>query len=74
MRRIVIAAVMAFAAGLGGCDRNRQVDQTPGERPSTVVEPETRVDTVPQEEPAVARLQWRAADDDAQRAVTGNLR
>ena len=38
-----------------------------------MVEPETRVDAVPQEEPAVARSQWRAVNDGA-RAITGNLR
>jgi hypothetical protein len=62
-----------LALSLGACDRADNSDKTPRARSSTVVEPETRVDTVPQEEPAVARSQWRVADDDA-RAITGNLR
>ena len=68
----LIAAFAALAA-LGACGRNVQVDATPSIRASTVVEPETRVDTVPQEEPAVARSQWRATSDTS-RGVTGNLR
>ncbi|ANP46376.1 hypothetical protein ATE48_10845 [Candidatus Viadribacter manganicus] len=58
---------------VGACERNSDKSNVPGERPQTVVEPETRVDTVPQEEPAIARSQWRAANEDA-RSVTGNLR
>jgi hypothetical protein len=73
MRGVVLAAIAVFALGLGGCERQSSADKTPRARSSTIVEPETRVDTVPQEEPAVARSQWRASDDDA-RAVTGNLR
>lgn len=73
MRSALVAAVLAMGLTLGACDRDNSSDQTPRIRASTVVEPETRVDTVPQEEPAVARSQWRAANDDA-RAVTGNLR
>lgn len=71
MRRIVLAAIAVLA--LSACDRNRGDSAVPGERPETQVEAETRVDTVPQEEPAIARSQWRAANEDA-RAVTGNLR
>lgn len=73
MRSVVIAAVTVLGLALGACDRGDNTDKTPPIRSSTVVEPETRVDTVPQEEPAVARTQWRVADDDA-RMVTGNLR
>ncbi|MGQ0531121.1 MAG: hypothetical protein ACT4OF_00330 [Caulobacteraceae bacterium] len=73
MRRIVLAAIAVFGLALAGCDRNGSGSTVPGERPQTVVEPETRVDTVPQEEPAVARSQWRAANEDA-RTITGNLR
>ena len=73
MRRIVLTAIAALSVSLGACGRDRGDNTVPGERPSTVVESETRVDTVAQEEPAVARSQWRAASDDA-RAVTGNLR
>lgn len=71
-RASLIAACVALGA-LAGCNRDAQVDNTPSIRSSTVVAPETRVDTVPQEEPAVARSQWRAANDSA-RGVTGNLR
>ncbi|MGE3839573.1 MAG: hypothetical protein AB7G40_16900 [Hyphomonadaceae bacterium] len=67
------AAVLSAALALGGCDRGGEAEQTPSIRSSTVVEPETRVDAVPQEEPAVARSQWRAVNEGA-RTVTGNLR
>jgi hypothetical protein len=71
MRNVVLAAVAALS--LMACTRENESEQSPRVRASTVVEPETRVDTVPQEEPAVARSQWRAVNEDA-RAVTGNLR
>jgi hypothetical protein len=73
MRRTIITALAVLGLALTGCDRNRGDSTVPGERPQTVVEPETRVDTVAQEEPAIARSQWRAAND-AARTVTGNLR
>lgn len=74
MRRIVLAAALiGLCLGASGCDRNRGDSTVPGERPQTQVEAEVRVDTVPQEEPAVARSQWRAANEDA-RTQTGNLR
>ncbi|OQW57950.1 MAG: hypothetical protein A4S17_03990 [Proteobacteria bacterium HN_bin10] len=73
MRQMIFAGLAVLAFGAAGCDRNSGDSGVPGERPVTVVEPETRVDTVPQEEPAVARSQWRAANDDA-RSITGNLR
>jgi hypothetical protein len=66
-------AMAVLGLALGACDSSSTDSTLPGERPQTVVEPETRVDTVPQEEPAVARSQWRASNDDARR-VTGNLR
>jgi hypothetical protein len=74
MRRVLAAgaALLALSA-LGACDRPRQSDQAPSVRASTVVEPETRVDTVPQEEPGVARQTWRSVNENA-RAITGNLR
>ncbi|MBC7768336.1 MAG: hypothetical protein H7124_06075 [Phycisphaerales bacterium] len=72
MRGVIVAA-MAAVLVLGACQREANDQQLPGERPVTVVEPETRVDAVPQEEPAVARSQWRAASEQA-RTVTGNLR
>lgn len=67
---VLTLAVLAFGTA---CDRRANDPQTGAVRPSTVVEPEMRVDTVPQEEPALARSQWRAANDVA-RNVTGNLR
>jgi len=73
MRRIVLAAIAALALGASACDRDRGDSTVPGERAETVVEPETRVDTVAEEEPVVSRSLWRAANDDA-RQVTGNLR
>ena len=72
MRRMILTAVAVMALSVASCDRGGD-DTVPGERPVTVVEPETRVDTVPQEEPAVARSQWRAVNEGA-RAITGNLR
>ncbi|MGD9966359.1 MAG: hypothetical protein AB7T59_07550 [Hyphomonadaceae bacterium] len=73
MRRILITAIAVLSAALAACDRSDGEKGIPGERAQTQVEAETRVDTVAQEEPALARSQWRAANDDA-RAVTGNLR
>ncbi|MBL8544428.1 MAG: hypothetical protein JNJ63_11535 [Hyphomonadaceae bacterium] len=73
MRGIVVAAMIAAALVTGACQRHRNEAETPLERPSTIVEPETRVDAVPEEEPAVARQQWRAVSEQA-RTVTGNLR
>ena len=73
MRVLVLAAAAALSIAVTACDRGEDVERAPTTRASTVVEPETRVDTVPQEEPAVARSQWRAANDQA-RSVTGNLR
>jgi len=69
---VALAAVL-IAAALGGCDRGDQTDSTPTVRPQTVVEPETRVDPVPQEEPGVVRQAWRTANDAARNTV-GNLR
>jgi hypothetical protein len=73
MRRIIFTAIAVLGLCVSGCDRDRGDNTVPGERPNTVVEPETRVDTVPQEEPAIARSQWRGANEDA-RTITGNLR
>lgn len=73
MRRIILTAMAVLALGLTACNRSGGDSNVPGERPQTQVEAETRVDTVPQEEPAIARSQWRAANEDA-RGVTGNLR
>jgi hypothetical protein len=73
MRKPMVAAIAALCVFASACDRGQDGDNTPPPRASTVVEPELRVDSVPQEEPAVARSQWRAANDTA-RAVTGNLR
>jgi hypothetical protein len=69
------AAVLALAClfALGGCGRDEgQASDGGGARPSAIVEPELRVDAVPQEEPGVARRLWRAQNDLAS-AVAGNL-
>lgn len=72
--RSLVLAIAALGLALGGCSRDNEGDSAPTVRRSTVVEPEIRgVDVVPQEEPAVARQQWRAASDSA-RTVSGNLR
>src|SRR5690606_14511358 len=73
MRRVILAAVAALGLLAGGCNRDNEAAEGPRVRTTTIVEPETRVDTVPQEEPAVARTQWRATSD-AARSITGNLR
>ena len=73
MRAIALTLAALAAFSLAACDSSNDRAETPTVRASTVVEPETRVDTVPQEEPAVARSQWRAVNEQA-RAVTGNLR
>lgn len=73
MRTLLIAAMAGLSLMAAGCNRNNEGEEIDRPRGSTVVEPETRVDVVPQEEPAVARTQWRAASDTARR-VSGNLR
>lgn len=65
----MFAAVLALAA----CDAREEETDPTRVRTTTVVEPETRVDAVPQEEPGVARSQWEAVNENA-RAATGNLR
>jgi len=72
MRGIVLA-VLAFGVALAACSRGGDTGKLSGERPLTQVESENRVDAVPQEEPAVARSQWRAVSE-AARTNTGNLR
>lgn len=72
MRGIVLAA-MVLGLAASGCDGAGGNQRLPGERPMTQVDAETKVDTVAQEEPAVARSQWRAVSEEA-RTVTGNLR
>jgi hypothetical protein len=73
MRTLLIAAMAGLSLMAAGCNRSNEGGEIERPRGSTVVEPETRVDVVPQEEPAVARTQWRAASDSARR-VSGNLR
>jgi hypothetical protein len=72
MRAVGFLAAASLLS-VGGCGRN---DSDDGEglkvRPSAIVEPEMRVDAVPQEEPGVARRLWRAHNDQA-RVVAGNL-
>ncbi len=68
------AALLIFLAALSGCQREGEADQGAKVRSSTVVEPEmANIDSVAEEEPAVARAQWRAVSE-AARSVTGNLR
>lgn len=73
MRKGTMAALAGLGLALGACSPGDGEDFSAKQRPTTIVEAETRVDAVPQEEPAVARSQWRAISDQA-RAVTGNLR
>ena len=72
-KHAALALALLAALALSGCGRRRQSAESPQTSSSNVVEPETRVDAVPQEEPAVARSQWRAVNDQA-RTVVGNLR
>lgn len=72
-RSNLVAAAFLAMTGLSACDRQNDSASAPDVRASTVVAPEMRVDSVPQEEPGVARTQWRAANDSA-RTQTGNLR
>lgn len=67
------AAILICALALGACERQSGGAAPQAGRGSTVVEPEVRVDAVPQEDPGVARSQWRAANETA-RHVVGNLR
>ena len=69
-RGLIAAAALA---ALVACGRNDSADQISTVPAATIVSPELRVDAVPQEEPAVARQQWRAVND-AARDITGNLR
>lgn len=73
MRTLLLAALAGLSLIAAGCSRQNEGEEVQRPRGSTIVEPETRVDVVPQEEPAVARTQWRAASDTARR-VSGNLR
>jgi hypothetical protein len=73
MRTLLLAVMAGLTLMAAGCNRQDDGEQPSRSRGSTVVEPETRVDVVPQEEPAVARSQWRAGSQTA-RTVSGNLR
>jgi len=73
MRSVIVAAVAVLALGASGCERRTETPTTPETPASTQVKAETRVDTVAEEEPGVARQQWRAVTE-VSRAVTGNLR
>lgn len=72
MRSFVLAAGL-LALTLGGCQRQGGKDDTPEVSSQTITRPDTRVDTVAEEEPGVARQQWRAVTE-LTRGVTGNLR
>lgn len=65
---VLVCAALALVA----CSRGADQQNANAPRPSTVVAPDLRVDAVPQEEPAVARTQWRAANDFT-RTATGNV-
>lgn len=57
---------------LSACDRAGDGEDEPRERAATVVDADTDVDEVPQEEPGVSRRQWRTANS-ASRDIAGNL-
>ncbi len=66
-------ASLAAAGALYACGPQSQQARAPAARSATVVEPETiGIDTVAQEEPAVARTRWSAASVAARDAL-GNL-
>lgn len=73
MRVPVVVTVVALVSALGGCQRQSGEDETPQVSSQAITRPNTRVDTVAEEEPAVAREQWRAVTQVA-RDVAGNLR
>jgi hypothetical protein len=69
-----VCALLFAIAALSGCSREDEATETQKVRATTVVEPEIMgIDTVAEEEPAVARAQWRAANDTS-RTIAGNLR
>lgn len=67
-----VAFALVGVAALAACSRDPTGDDGGDERPSTIVEPEMRVDDVPQEDPGVARRAWRLANTYT-RDVAGNL-
>jgi hypothetical protein len=72
--RLSAALILGFGLALAGCSRHENNDDDDHVRASTIVEPETNgIDSVPEEEPAVARNTWRAISESA-RSNTGNLR
>jgi hypothetical protein len=73
MVKSAIAAALIGALVLCGCDATNNDDAAGNDPTGNVVRPEVHVDVVPQEEPAVARSQWEAVNENA-RNVTGNLR
>lgn len=74
MRAFVLVFAVGIALCAGACSRQNQGDRNTRPHSETIVEPEqTRMDAVPQEEPAVARSSWRAVND-ITRSVAGNLR
>lgn len=73
VRSSAAALALALVFGIAACSEQDTESATGGTRAKTVVEPDNRWEPVAQEEPAVARSQWRLANEQA-RDVTGNLR
>lgn len=69
-----VALILIASFTVSACGRQDRAKEAQKARSSTVVEPEMiGIDTVAEEEPAVARAQWIAVNDGA-RTVSGNLR
>jgi hypothetical protein len=69
-----VGAALMLGAMLAACSPSDEQKAQDRVNTSTIVEPETiGIDSVPEEEPAVARGTWRAAGESA-RTNTGNLR
>lgn len=68
------AASVLILAALAACNRDDPAEEGGFMSGGSLVAPDPiQPDAVPEEEPAVARQQWRAAND-AARSVAGNLR
>jgi hypothetical protein len=71
-RSSALGLVLALGVFAAACAREEAGAGGEDVRAATVVEPEMRVDDVPQEDPGVARRQWRFANTNT-RDVVGNL-